>query len=87
METYSIDIKNVLIGQLKEKGVALHTIPRIIKDLTISFSDNPSLNLFQANTRLHLLGWDDVKLDYHTFQLAKANFENDSMKHLLPQQE
>ena len=76
METYSNDIKNILMQQLGEKGAELNTIPLIIKDLTISFSDNPSLDIFQANSRLHLLGWDELQLDYHTFQLAKACFEN-----------
>ena len=82
METHPTDIETTLIHQLDKMGVESNTIPRLIKDLIISFSDNPSMSLFQVNSRLHGLGWDDIDLDYHTFQLVKACFENGSLKSL-----
>ena len=80
METPSTDIETTLIHQLDKMGVESNTIPRFVKDLLISLSDNPSMSLFQVNNRLHGLGWDDIELDYHTFQLVKACFENGSLK-------
>ena len=35
------------------------------------------ISLTEVNERLHLLGWEDVDLDYHTLQLAIASFERD----------
>ena len=80
MEIPFTDIKTTLIHQLDKMGFDSNTTPRFIKDLIISFSDNPTMSLFQINSRLHGLGWE--YLDYHTFQLAKACFENDNLRSL-----
>ena len=80
MEAYVIDIENILIQRLKNVGVESPIIPRFIKDLLNAFSDDPDRNLFELNRDLDLLGWGDVKLDYHTFQLAMAFFENEGLK-------
>ena len=80
METDPTDIETTLIHQLGKMGIESNTIPRFVKDLIISFTDNPSMSLFQVNSHLHGLGWD--YLDYHTFQLAKACFENGSLRSL-----
>ena len=80
METPSTDIETTLLHHLDKMGIESNTIPRFVKDLIISFTDNPSMSLFQVNSRLHGLGWD--YLDYHTFQLAKACFENGNLKSL-----
>jgi hypothetical protein len=84
METYSTDIETTLMRQLEKVGIESDTISLFIKDLVYSFSEDPSMSLFEVNCRLHFLGWDDIKveLDYHTFLLAKACFENDSLKSL-----
>ena len=79
MKTNSIVIEKSLIQQLEKKGIEVLMIPRLIKDLENFFSDNPSMSLFNANNRLHLLGWNEVRLDYHTFQLAKAYWENEDI--------
>ena len=76
METYSIDIDHILIQQLEKKGVEQYIIPRFLKDLMNSYGDDTSMSHFQVNDRLHFLGWDDIQLDYHTFQLAKAYLEH-----------
>ena len=36
-----------------------------------------SVSLSDVNARLHLLGWEDVELDYPTLQLAIASYERD----------
>ena len=80
MEKYSIDTEKILSKQLEKQGIELNIIPRFIKDLFYSFLDNPAINLFQVNDRLRLLGWIDINLDYHTYQLAKACFEDTNQK-------
>ena len=40
------------------------------------------MNLLQINKGLHLLGWDNFELDYHTLQLAIACFEAEGLKSL-----
>ena len=75
MKEKSVDIGKVLVEELKEKGIESGIIPRFIKDLVYSFEADPSISLSDVNDRLHLLGWEDVEMDYHTLQLAIASFE------------
>ena len=74
------DIETTLIHQLDKMGIDSNTTSRFIRDLIISFSDLPTISLAHVNNRMHGLGWD--YLDYHTYQLAKACFENGSLKRL-----
>jgi hypothetical protein len=69
------DNKQTLMSRLEKKGLGKSTIPGFIWSLKRCLLDNPDMNLLQANQRLHFLGWNDVDLDYHTLQLAIANFE------------
>ena len=57
------------------KGLEKSIIPGFIWMLNRWLQDNPDMNHLEANQRLHWLGWDEVNLDYHTMQLAIANFE------------
>ena len=77
MEERSTDIEEILISELKEKGIESNIIPRFIKDLIYSLQIDPSGSLSDVNARLHFLGWEDVELDYHTLQLAIASYERD----------
>ncbi len=63
--------------RLEMKGLEKGTIPGFIGCLKSCLLNNPDINPLQANQRLQSLGWDDFNLDYHTFQLAIANFEAD----------
>ena len=78
MEEYTVDIKKILLERLENKGVESNIIPRFLKDLINLSLDDPFISLFQVNNRMHLLGWNEVKLDYHTYQLAKAYFEKNN---------
>ena len=80
MEEYSIDLERILIQQLKKKGIEQEIIPRFIKDMRNSYFDNPSMSLLQINNRLKLLGWSEMKLDYHTFQLILSYIEKDRLE-------
>ncbi len=77
MEAQITDLDKTLINELKEKGIEGKIIPRFIKDIAYSFQIDPTVSLSDVNDRLHLLGWEDVDLDYHTLQLAIASFERD----------
>lgn len=79
MEARATEIKRSLIKQLEKKGIAIPIMPRFIEDLRRSLSGDPSLGLTQVNSHLHFMGWDGVNIDYHTFELAKAYFENDGI--------
>ena len=70
METYPINIKQIFLQRLNKIGVEPTLISGLMKALAGFFFLNPNMNLLQVNERLHYLGWDDIELDYHTFQLA-----------------
>jgi len=61
--------------RLESKGLEKSTIPGFMWSLKRCLRDNPDINYLEANQRLQFLGWDDLDLDYHTLQLAIANFE------------
>ena len=67
--------KQILMNRLEMKGLGKSIIPGFIWSLKRCLLDNPDMNHLEANQRLHFLGWDDFNLDYHTMQLAIANFE------------
>ena len=75
METSEVDYESILIHQIKKLGVEQKFIPRFIKDIINPFFDNPSTNLTQINDYLFSLGWEDIKIDYRIFELAKTFFE------------
>jgi hypothetical protein len=74
-----IHIKMTLVDRLKTKGVDPGIIPWFIKNLARTMKFDSHMNLSQINSRLKWLGWDDVELDYHTYQLAKACFESEGI--------
>ena len=71
-----------LIERLEKQGMEPGMIPGFIRSLANAILVYPDMNLSQANRRLHLLGWDNFKLDYHTLQLAIASFEAEGLKSL-----
>ena len=70
MESYPIYIKQILLKQLIIIGVEPNLISGLMKALAVFFYLNPNMSLSQVNERLHYLGWNDIELDYHTYQLA-----------------
>lgn len=57
-------------------------IPGFIRNLAKTISVDPETSILQVNDRLHALGWDDVELDYRTFELATACFEAGGLEDL-----
>ena len=70
MESYPIYIKQILLHRLKTIVVEPNLISGLMKALAVFFYLNPNMSLSQVNERLHYLGWNDIELDYHTYQLA-----------------
>lgn len=50
-------------------------IPGFVKSVGYAVSENQETDLREINERLHLQGWDDFEVDYHTLQLIIANIE------------
>ncbi len=71
-----------LINKLIENGVEASLIPGFIRSLANAFLINPDMSHYQANKRLKYLGWDDIEIDYHTFQLAITSFETKGLSRL-----
>ena len=74
------DIRELLIQRLKNKGIESQIIKRFIKDLIYAFSSNPEITPFELDSYLHRLGWEEINVDYQTYQLAKAIFEDVDMR-------
>ncbi len=70
MESYPIYIKQIFLQRLTTIGVEPNLISGLMKALAVFFYINPNMSLSQVNERLHFLGWNDIELDYHTYQLA-----------------
>jgi hypothetical protein len=75
MELNSKNIETLLL-RLEEIGIEQKLIPAFMKDPANSLVLNPNMNFSQANERLHYIGWNDIELDYHTFQLAQECLGN-----------
>ena len=70
MESYPIYIKQIFLHRLKTIVAEPNLISGLMKALAVFFYLNPNMSLSQVNERLHYLGWNDIELDYHTYQLA-----------------
>ncbi|NQT56317.1 MAG: hypothetical protein HQ551_08830 [Desulfobacteraceae bacterium] len=68
-------LTQILKERLEEKGMGSEEIPGFIRDLTNALLVNPHSNHLHLNEQLHLLGWDDLELDYRTLEVATACFE------------
>ncbi|MCK5097021.1 MAG: hypothetical protein KAR45_02910 [Desulfobacteraceae bacterium] len=76
----SIDKK--FIGKLIERGVEASLIPGFIRSLANVLLIDPTMTLIEANQRLKYLGWDNIEIDYHTFQLAIMSLETKGLSTL-----
>ena len=74
-------IKKVLIQKLVKKGLSQNMIPGFLRSLFNYFSADPQMDLLQINQKLQYIGWEEIQLDYHTFQLAKSCFETRGLNH------
>ena len=64
-------LKTILFRRLEGKGISRQAAPGFIRNLTNILAVYPLLSLGEVNRLMQFLGWQDVDLDYHTFQLLK----------------
>ncbi len=64
-----------LIHRLEGKGINQEAVPGFIRNLTNILAVYPLLSLGELNRIMQFLGWQDVDLDYHTFQLVIADLK------------
>lgn len=72
-------VKHALFQNLEKKGVTQKMIPGFLKSLSNYFSADPHMDLLQVNHKLQTIGWEEIELDYHTFELAKTWFEAEGL--------
>jgi hypothetical protein len=64
-------LAEIVIKRLNEKGIDMAFIPSFIRDISnIDLPANPDFN--DLNRKLQTLGWHEIDLDDHTFQLIAA---------------
>ena len=73
-------IRGALISRLRALGIGRGLLPGLIRNLAAAHRIHPHLSLRQFNRRLHYLGWGDLDLDYHTWQLALAYLESEGCR-------
>ncbi len=72
--------REILIDRLGKKGLEARLIPGFIKALGNALLGNPHSSHLHMNKQLHSLGWDELDLDYRTFEIATACFENEGLE-------
>jgi len=65
-------LKQALYGRLAKSGIDRCLVPGFLRNLANAHRADVSLNHSQAQAQLRYLGWNDIELDYHTWQLAEA---------------
>ena len=73
------ELTHILVNRLEKREMEPRIIPCFIRDLATTVLINPDMGHLAVNRQLHLLGWDDFELDYHTLQLAIACFEAEGL--------
>jgi hypothetical protein len=71
----SQQLKAILLRRLEGKGISPQAAPGFIRNLTNVLSEYPLLSIGEVNRIMQYLGWQDVDLDYHTFQLVLADLK------------
>jgi hypothetical protein len=71
------DIRQILFERLRQHGVNTEETPALLRDLSKILESNPGIDPAAASSKLQLLGWNGVTLDYQAFQLAQAWLEFD----------
>jgi hypothetical protein len=69
------NIHQILLDRLKQQGVNSDEAPALLRDLSKILESNPGIDSGAASSKLHMLGWNGVALDYQSMQLAQAWLE------------
>lgn len=66
---------NTLRRRLTAKGMDGTAIPAYLRNVTNMLAADSLVSLWELNSRLRLLGWDDFELDDYSLELVRAVFE------------
>ena len=69
------DLHQLLLDRLQQQGVNNDEAPALLRDLSKILESNPGIDPGAASSRLQMLGWNEVTLDYQSLQLALAWIE------------
>jgi hypothetical protein len=70
------DIHQLLLDRLKQQGVNSDEAPALLRDLSNVLESNHGIDPAEATSKLQMLGWNGVTLDYQSMQLAQAWMES-----------
>ena len=76
----SESIRRVLFRQVAKRGMQNSLIPHYLRELTQSIVIRPGKNHSEINEHMHSLGWREIEVDYHIFELAKACLNREQHK-------
>ena len=69
------DLRQVLIQRLSRKGLEKNLVPGFLRSLANSIDRGQNLNFAIIKQHMQHSGWEDIDLDYHTFELARDCLE------------
>ena len=64
------ELRQLLLQRLDHKGIEKNLIPGFLRSLANSIDVEQNTGFKQIKRRMRRVGWDDIELDYHTFELA-----------------
>ena len=71
------DLYQLLIARLRQQGINSDEAPALLRDLSNIIESTPGMDSAAASSKLQLLGWNGVALDYQSLQLALAWIESE----------
>ena len=69
------ELKQLLIQRLGHMGLEKNLIPGFLRSLANSIDRGQNPNFTLINNHMRHIGWDDIDLDYRTFELARNCLE------------
>lgn len=69
------NLQQLLLNRLRQQGVDPNDADPFLRDLLKIFASNAGIDSAAANSKLQLLGWNGVTLDFQSLQLALAWIE------------
>jgi hypothetical protein len=70
-------VRRALVHRLAALGIHRELVPGLIRNIAVAHRIDPYIDRLRFNRRLRYLGWNDLNLDYHTWQLALACLETE----------
>ena len=69
------ELKQLLVQRLSHMGLEKNLIPGFLRSLANSIDIGRNPNYTLINKHMRNIGWDDIDLDYRTFELARNCLE------------